>query len=166
MACIELDEASGRYRIRFRYGGKPFKRSLKTSEEKEARSILGRVEETIRLMERGRLDLPPNADPGVFILSDGKLNTKPTTEQVKTVRELITLYQKSVPKDSKASTTLKTEETHVSHLLKHLRASKAVGEYDWHADHIVAWIRGGKTTLDNGQVLCAKCNLKKKDRLW
>ncbi len=43
---------------------------------------------------------------------------------------------------------------------------KKVGECDWHADHIVAWIRGGKTTLENGQVLCVKCNLKKKDRLW
>jgi hypothetical protein len=43
---------------------------------------------------------------------------------------------------------------------------KTVGEFDWHADHIVAWIHGGKTTLENGQVLCAKCNLRKKDRLW
>ena len=43
---------------------------------------------------------------------------------------------------------------------------KVVGEYDWHADHIKAWIRGGKTNLANGQVLCVKCNLKKKDRLW
>jgi hypothetical protein len=86
MACVEFDKASGRYRIRFRYVGIPFKRSLKKSEEREARSILGRVEEPIRLMERGCLDLPPNADPGVFILSDGKLNRKPTTEQGNTVR--------------------------------------------------------------------------------
>lgn len=43
---------------------------------------------------------------------------------------------------------------------------KAVGEFDWHADHIVAWIRGGRTVMENGQVLCVKCNLKKKDRLW
>lgn len=43
---------------------------------------------------------------------------------------------------------------------------KTVGEFDWHADHVVAWIRGGKTTLENGQVLCVRCNLKKKDRLW
>jgi len=43
---------------------------------------------------------------------------------------------------------------------------KIVTEFGWHADHIVAWIRGGKTTLENGQVLCVKCNLKKKDRLW
>jgi|ERR1043165_1881307 hypothetical protein len=43
---------------------------------------------------------------------------------------------------------------------------KLVGESDWHADHIVPWIRGGRTTLDNGQVLCIRCNLKKRDRLW
>lgn len=43
---------------------------------------------------------------------------------------------------------------------------KSVGEFDWHADHVLAWIRGGKTTLENGQVLCPKCNLKKKDRFW
>lgn len=43
---------------------------------------------------------------------------------------------------------------------------KGVGEFDWHADHVTPWIRGGKTTLENGQVLCVKCNLKKKDRLW
>jgi hypothetical protein len=63
MVSIEFDETSSRYRIRFRHGGMPFKRSLKTSEEKEPLSILGRVEETIRLMERGRLGLPPDAGP-------------------------------------------------------------------------------------------------------
>ena len=43
---------------------------------------------------------------------------------------------------------------------------KQVGEFDWHADHIHPWIKGGKTITDNGQVLCVKCNLKKKDKLW
>ena len=28
-------------------------------------------------------------------------------------------------------------------------------------DHIVPWSKGGKTTLDNGQMLCVECNLKK-----
>jgi hypothetical protein len=44
--------------------------------------------------------------------------------------------------------------------------NKTVAEFGWHADHVVAWIRGGKTIMENGQVLCVKCNLKKKDRLW
>ena len=30
-----------------------------------------------------------------------------------------------------------------------------------HGDHIVPWSQGGKTTIDNLQMLCADCNLKK-----
>lgn len=43
---------------------------------------------------------------------------------------------------------------------------KNVSETNWHADHIMPWIKGGKTEEINGQVLCIKCNLSKKDRLW
>ena len=32
---------------------------------------------------------------------------------------------------------------------------------EFHADHIVPFSKGGKTTVDNGQLLCAKCNLAK-----
>jgi 5-methylcytosine-specific restriction endonuclease McrA len=31
----------------------------------------------------------------------------------------------------------------------------------FHADHIVAFSNGGPTTTNNGQALCAECNLKK-----
>jgi len=35
-------------------------------------------------------------------------------------------------------------------------------EWDnFHADHILAWSAGGKTTVSNGQLLCPNCNLKK-----
>ena len=37
-----------------------------------------------------------------------------------------------------------------------------VKEYnEMHGDHIVAWSKGGRTTLDNGQMLCTECNLRK-----
>jgi 5-methylcytosine-specific restriction endonuclease McrA len=32
---------------------------------------------------------------------------------------------------------------------------------DWHADHRLAWSKGGKTTVENGQVSCSGCNLSK-----
>jgi hypothetical protein len=46
------------------------------------------------------------------------------------------------------------------------KCSNKVTEYSWHADHKKPWIKGGKTIIENGQVLCIKCNLSKKDRLW
>ena len=36
---------------------------------------------------------------------------------------------------------------------------------DWEADHIIPWSKGGKTEVENGQVLCPSCNSKKKDQL-
>jgi hypothetical protein len=35
---------------------------------------------------------------------------------------------------------------------------------DWHCDHRVAWSKGGTTTVENGQVSCATCNLSKGNR--
>jgi 5-methylcytosine-specific restriction endonuclease McrA len=32
---------------------------------------------------------------------------------------------------------------------------------DWHCDHKLAWVMGGQTTVDNGQVACPACNLAK-----
>lgn len=32
---------------------------------------------------------------------------------------------------------------------------------DWHCDHKMPWSKGGKTTVENGQVACAVCNISK-----
>jgi hypothetical protein len=41
------------------------------------------------------------------------------------------------------------------------KCSKSVTQDTFHADHIKSWKSGGKTSVDNGQVLCEQCNLKK-----
>jgi len=35
---------------------------------------------------------------------------------------------------------------------------------DWHCDHIVPWSKGGKTTVENGQVSCPECNRSKNNK--
>ena len=124
MASLEFDKASGRYRVRFRHAGRAFKRSLKTGDRREGKAVLARVEETIRFLERGRLDLPSDSEPGLFILSDGKLNGKTVAPKAHSLSGLVRLYLQSLPEGAKAHSTLKTEETHLSHLLRHLRGSQ------------------------------------------
>ena len=34
-----------------------------------------------------------------------------------------------------------------------------------HFDHVMPWSKGGPTTVDNGQLLCPTCNLRKGNRL-
>lgn len=58
MAHLQRNESSGRYRIRFRYAGVEYKRWLKTQNQKAAYGVQARVEETLRLLDVGPLDIP------------------------------------------------------------------------------------------------------------
>src|SRR5262245_53747003 len=118
MASLQLDEASGRYRLRFYFGGQEYKRSIKTRDPKTARGIPARVEDTIRLIEQGRLEIPGDADPAAFILSDGKRNGKPVAQRSLTLAELFAEYRDKLPPGAKEPSTVSTERTHCDHLLR------------------------------------------------
>ena len=126
MASLEYDAASSRYRLRFRYADRAYKRSLKTTDQCEAKTVASRVEETIRLLEHGRLEIPPDADPAAFILSDGKSNGKPTTPAIRTLEDLFALYTEKLPTGAKEVSTLEGEAIHRKHLLRHLKGSSLV----------------------------------------
>jgi hypothetical protein len=72
MPWIERDP-SGFYHVAFRFQRRRFRRSLKTLCRRDAEILSARLEENLRLVERGRLTLPRNVDPGTFLISDGKL---------------------------------------------------------------------------------------------
>lgn len=124
MAFLESDPATGVYRVRFRFGGREFKRSLKTTSERAALARVARIEETVALVEQGRIELPTNADIGTFFLSDGKLAGKPELPKVRTLGELFEHYLNSLPEGAKERSTIACEKIHMEHLKKHL-GSKA-----------------------------------------
>jgi hypothetical protein len=91
-----------------------------------AEGLRARIEETIGLLENGRIELPPGNDPIDFILSDGK--SKPTTASRKSLglSELYETYQSRLPAGSKKPTTLQGEAIHLKHLKQHLGPKRMV----------------------------------------
>jgi integrase len=113
-----LEERSGLYRITFRYGGRKLHHSLKTQNRKEAESCLSRLEENLRLLERGRLEIPPGAELALFLISDGKLNEKPVIEKPLSLDEFFRGYREKLPEGTKEPNTRYTEDIHIEHLLR------------------------------------------------
>src|SRR4051812_380815 len=119
------------YVARFRYAGKEFKKSLRTTDLADARAAMHAVERAIHGLTTGMLQLPPGVDPGDFILSGGTIKdaVRPR-RRVPTMTALIEEYLGG--QAHKAASSLYTEGVHLRNLLKNL-GSKA----DAPADRIV-----------------------------
>jgi integrase len=113
-----LEKRAGVYRLSFRHDGRIIGRALKTSDRREAQGCLARFEENLRLLERGRLEVPDDADLIAFLMSDGKLNGKPVIEKPLTLKELFDRYSESLPIGAKEKNTSYTEGIHRKHLLR------------------------------------------------
>jgi hypothetical protein len=122
MASLLFDQAAKTFYVRFRYGGRSFKRSLETANQKLARGQVTRVEEMLLLLRRGRLTIPPAADPAVFILSDGKLLQHSESKLV-TLAELMSAFQANRVAGHKEASTIKTENIHIRHLSRILKGN-------------------------------------------
>ncbi|MEM9352563.1 MAG: tyrosine-type recombinase/integrase [Planctomycetota bacterium] len=135
MPSLEQDPKSKRYHLRFRYAGREFKRFLKTQDYREALTLQLRMEETQRLVEQGRLIIPPDADPVAFLLSDGRV-TQAEPEQLVSLGELLDSYHDSLPVGAKEESTLYTEAIHMQHLkrlMKDQRPAVSLGLSDLQA---------------------------------
>ena len=111
-----LEVRNGRYNIIIRFGGKRFVRSLKTTDEDEAMARKHRVEENIRLIESGRLELSGNADVVTFLLSDGRISSKPVVTTILTLSSLIEQFFDAIPEGNLEQTTLDGMNLHCRHL--------------------------------------------------
>jgi integrase len=124
MASYEFHDASGRYHLRFRYQGKPFKRALRLENDREAERVCGVIEETLKDLKRGRLAMPGDADPGAFLISGGQVASAPAAETVSetcqtTLGGLFSVYQAELTAGAKEANSLSTEDVHRRHLDGH-----------------------------------------------
>ena len=60
MAWLYQDPLSQNYKVCFRYRGRSFKKSLKTTNHHDAEIILGGVRRTLLRLEQNLLELPPS----------------------------------------------------------------------------------------------------------
>ena len=111
---------SGNYFVCLRIGSKRFRRSLKTDCKDQADADLVRIDENLRLVERGWLSIPQDADALSFLLSNGRVAAPLKIEQV-TLKELFSQYFNSLPEGSLEESTLYTMNVHRRKLDKHFR---------------------------------------------
>ena len=118
MAWLEKDP-SGNYHVKFRFSGQRYTRSLKTKKVREAQGRLQRLEENIRLVKSGRLEISDAADIPVFLLSDGKFQSGRTTQSTKvTLATLFEEFFNSIPVGNLEQTTLNGMQIHKGHLIR------------------------------------------------
>lgn len=123
MASLQIDP-SGNHHVKFRFAGKQYRRSLRTKMRRTVEASACDIEENIRLIEGGHLELPEDADVATFLPSDGKLLGKPLPTSAITVGTIFDKYQKSIPADAMEATSLKTARIHMRHLQRLMGANK------------------------------------------
>ncbi len=126
MAWLEEHPTSGHFKICFRWGGKKLKKTIKTTRRSDAEAALGRFKENLHLLERGRLELPPDADIGTFLLSDGKLTGQPAATSpahILTAGELRDEYIAVHSNGAMEENSLATVCMHLRHVLATLGKS-------------------------------------------
>jgi len=120
------------FRIRFRFGGTKCLLALHTSDRREARDALARFEEHQRWIDRGIIEPPPcGADIGVYIMSAGKHNERPsmaTRPDRTTLGVLFDGYLDKYPKSAKEASTWRTEKIHIAHLRRLLSGQLPLGD--------------------------------------
>ncbi|MCP4190066.1 MAG: hypothetical protein GY768_05495 [Planctomycetaceae bacterium] len=114
-----IHKKSGIFHIGFRFDGAEITRSLGTRDLRAAESMRHRLEDTIELVQRGRLEISDDVpDVAAFLLSDGKISKERGKTKRLSVGELFASYSGSLPDNSIAAETLRVAEIHMRHVSK------------------------------------------------
>jgi len=124
MASIRTNKRTGNQLIVFRFNEQQYQRSLETKSRRKAMAMVARVEETIRLVERGLMEVPDDADVAAFILSDGRVVKTDVQPKPRTLDDIITAYFKAVSNGAKEESTIEGERMHMRHILKVIRGTR------------------------------------------
>lgn len=108
---------NGCFHVSFRFCGQKLKKSLRTSNQRTAEARLLQLEENIRLVEKGRMEIPDDVDIVEFLLSDGKVDGKPRRKKtLRTLKQFRTAFLDSIPEGSLEASTLSGMGIHFDHL--------------------------------------------------
>ncbi len=127
-----LEQRGQKYRLSFRYDGKLYRHSLGTKDEEEAGASLSRLEEGIRLLERGRLEPPaPGADLALYLLSEGKVSARPEIARAPEALTLGMLAERfaAAQATSLEANSLATVQIHLRHLRRSLGDDFSVRDF-------------------------------------
>jgi len=126
VASIHRDPQSKTYRIMFRYGGKQYQKTLKTTDAAKAEQMKSRVEEVLDELDRGRKTLPEGADLWEFLKSDGQRTQKVEAPTVLTLEQLFDRYVAEMPRGTMEKNSLDTVRGHWKNLHRILGARTPV----------------------------------------
>ncbi|MFT4559990.1 MAG: integrase [Planctomycetaceae bacterium] len=115
------------FHLGFRYSGRIFRTSLKTTERRVANAAVCRVDENLRLVEMGRLAIPTDTrELATYLLSDGKLSEKPVLPDVVSLSEVFDAYRLAMSDGSMESNSLATIKIHANHLQRILGSELSI----------------------------------------
>ena len=104
------------FHVRFRFARQSFRRSLQTTEARDAQAALNLVEHTLHRLHVGWLQIPAEVGRGDFIVSGGTLRPGASLKRA-TSRELTQHYLQSEERRI-AETFVASKKTHLNHLLE------------------------------------------------
>src|SRR4029079_13162076 len=114
-----LEKRNDGFRICFRFSGQKFTRSLLTHDARAANGALARLEDNLRRVELGTLEIPDTGDLATFLLSDGRTAQRPALPRRLTLKELFSAYFDQLPAGALEECTTSSMKTHQAQLSEH-----------------------------------------------